>query len=70
MSTTSPSHNYSTRVLSMDPPLPPHPTTIVNPNPPTTTQLSYKDSTVSSPRSRQTDNCDEPLPQVPGVKFA
>ncbi|KAG9156774.1 hypothetical protein Leryth_025458 [Lithospermum erythrorhizon] len=75
MTTTSPSLNYPSRLLNMDPPLPPPPTTIVNPNSSATAignatiQISYADSTCSSPRSQQTDNWDDPLPQVPGAKL-
>ncbi|XP_042504245.1 uncharacterized protein LOC122081269 [Macadamia integrifolia] len=47
----------------MDPPPPPPPTVA------SATQLGYPDSVESSPRSRNADSWDEPLPPIPGAKL-
>ncbi|KAL6281622.1 hypothetical protein ACE6H2_018503 [Prunus campanulata] len=52
------------------PPLPPLPTTITTTAMAATSmQLNYPDSVDSSPRSRNVDAWDEPLPQIPGAKL-
>ncbi|KAB2609488.1 RNA polymerase II degradation factor 1-like [Pyrus ussuriensis x Pyrus communis] len=53
------------------PPLPPLPTTITTTAIPAANsmQLNYPDSVDSSPRSRNADTWDDPLPQVPGAKL-
>ncbi|XP_057960696.1 protein PAL OF QUIRKY [Malania oleifera] len=50
----------------MDPPPPPAPSPTVSAAP-SATQLGYADSVDSSPRSRNTDSWDEPLPAVAGA---
>ncbi|XP_010279374.1 PREDICTED: uncharacterized protein LOC104613306 [Nelumbo nucifera] len=47
----------------MEPPLPPPPSAVAN------THIGYADSIDSSPRSRNADSWDEPLPPVPGAKL-
>ncbi|KAM1786774.1 hypothetical protein ACFX15_038794 [Malus domestica] len=53
------------------PPLPPLPTTVTTTatTAATSMQLNYPDSVDSSPRSRNADTWDDPLPQVPGAKL-
>ncbi|XP_010269543.1 PREDICTED: leucine-rich repeat extensin-like protein 5 [Nelumbo nucifera] len=47
----------------MEPPLPPPPSAVAN------AHIGYPDSVDSSPRSRNADSWDEPLPPVPGAKL-